>query len=294
VRKSIRTLRRLLGWFRQSKRIMTVAWSRDRLFRERAIALGHSIELSTVHAYNSHLQSYLSFSKIHGFPIEPTPDTLRFFVVFMAHHIKPASVAAYLSGICNCLEPHFPDVHSVRNSPIVSRCLAGIKKLCGFLFPSKSTPYLPMTFLLHNDHFSFQLPFHKADHFYQGSKIFVLSKTTSPHNPLPFMSHYLLSRDASFPFHPKLWLTSAGVSPTSSWFTSRLRSTLGPDVGGHSIRSGAATALAVDGIPDNIIQGMGRWSSDAFKVYIHKHPVVLHALIHRVLGLGICSPNVSK
>jgi hypothetical protein len=25
---------------------------------------------------------------------------------------------------------------------------------------------------------------------------------------------------------------------------------------------------------------MGRWSSDAFRVYIRKHPVVLQALIH--------------
>jgi hypothetical protein len=136
------------------------------------------------------------------------------------------------------------------------------------------------TLSFHHDHFSFQLPFHNADHFYQGSKIVVLSKPTSPHDPLPFMCRYLLSRDASFPFHPELWLTSAGVSPTSSWFTSQLRSTLGPNVGGHSIRSGAATALAVDGVPDHIIQGMGHWSSDAFKVYIRKHPVLLHALIH--------------
>jgi hypothetical protein len=136
-------------WGRQPARI---AWSRDWLFRERTIALGHSIELFTVHMYNSHLQSYLSFCKIHSFPTEPTPDMLIFFVVFMAHHIKPASVAAYLSGICNRLEPHFPDVRSVRNSPIVSRCLAGIKKLCGFSVPLQSVPYLSMIFLLYSLH----------------------------------------------------------------------------------------------------------------------------------------------
>jgi hypothetical protein len=275
-----------------------VAWSRDRLFHEHAIALGHSIKLSTIHAYNSHLQSYLSFCKIHGFPIEPTPDTLSFFVVFMAHHIKPASVVAYLSGICNCLEPHFPDVRSVHNSPIVSCCLAGVKKLCGFSVPLQKRAlsvndlsslllahpsgshndllFLSMlltgfaallrlgemtisdspanrsskkitshhTLSFHNDHFSFQIPFHKADRLYQSSKTIVLSKPTSPHEPLPFMRRYLLSRDASFPFHPELWLTSAGVSPTSSWFTSRLRSTLGPNIGGHSIRSGAVEVNA--------------------------------------------------
>jgi hypothetical protein len=94
------------------------------------------------------------------------------------------------------------------------------------------------------------------------------------------MCRYLIARNTSFPFHPELWLTSAGVTPTSSWFTSRLQSTLGPDVGGHSIRSSATTTLALDGVPDGIIQGMGHWSSDALKVYIRKHPVIQHALIH--------------
>src|SRR5882724_13150213 len=39
----------------------------------------------------------------------------------MAHHIKPTS-----------LEPHFPNVRELQNSLLVSRTLAGMKKLCGF------------------------------------------------------------------------------------------------------------------------------------------------------------------
>jgi hypothetical protein len=46
------------------------------------------------YTYNTYLQSYLNFCKIQDFPIEPTPDTLIFFVVFLSHHIKPSSVAA--------------------------------------------------------------------------------------------------------------------------------------------------------------------------------------------------------
>jgi hypothetical protein len=107
------------------------AWSREKLLGERAVALGHAVELSTFHTYNSHLQSYLNFCKIYDFPIDPTPDTLSFFVVFMSHHIKPASVSAYLSGICNSLEPHFPHVHAARNSSLVSRSLTGMRKLHG-------------------------------------------------------------------------------------------------------------------------------------------------------------------
>jgi hypothetical protein len=201
---------------------------------EHAITLGHSIELSTMHAYNSHLQSYLSFCKIHDIPIEPTPDTLSFFVIFVSHYIKPSSVATYLSGICNCLKPHFPDVCSVRNSPVITRSLTRMKKLHGFsvplqkralsvddissllnvhhsgshddlLFPSmlltgfsallhlgemtvSNSPAkhsskkitLHHTLSLQHDHYSFQLPFHKADWLYQGSNIIVLSKPASP------------------------------------------------------------------------------------------------------------------
>ncbi|KAI0737012.1 hypothetical protein BC629DRAFT_1265215, partial [Irpex lacteus] len=67
----------------------------------------------------------------HQFPIEPTPDTLSFYTVYMCHHIKPASVDSYLSGICNQLEPFFPQVRSARKSPLVARTLAGCKRMLG-------------------------------------------------------------------------------------------------------------------------------------------------------------------
>ncbi|KAL7284900.1 hypothetical protein ACG7TL_002214 [Trametes sanguinea] len=105
------------------------AWTYDRLVRERAIALGYAIDKSTRLAYTSHLQSYLTFCKIHGFPIDPSVDTLSFFVVYMCHHIKPDSVDSYLSGICNQLESLYPDVRSNRRSPLVSRTLKGCKRL---------------------------------------------------------------------------------------------------------------------------------------------------------------------
>ncbi|KIJ29980.1 hypothetical protein M422DRAFT_187692 [Sphaerobolus stellatus SS14] len=62
-------------------------------------------------------------------PPEPTTDSLSFFVVYMSHHIKPSSVGCYLSGICNSLEPYYPNVRAVRAAPIVSCSLAGMKKL---------------------------------------------------------------------------------------------------------------------------------------------------------------------
>ncbi|KAG1765062.1 hypothetical protein EV702DRAFT_1204711 [Suillus placidus] len=58
-------------------------------------------------------------------PIEPTPDTLSYFVTFMSHHIQPRSVEAYLSGIVSQLEPHFPEVHKSRHLLLVRRTMRG-------------------------------------------------------------------------------------------------------------------------------------------------------------------------
>jgi hypothetical protein len=68
---------------------------------------------------------------MHNFSLEPTPDTLSFYTTYMSHHIKPDSVDSYLSGICNQLEDHFPDVRKSRNSRLVSKTLAGCKRMRG-------------------------------------------------------------------------------------------------------------------------------------------------------------------
>jgi hypothetical protein len=107
------------------------AWTRERLLHERALALGQAIDISTWKNYGSALNSYLTFVRLHNFPVEPTPDTLSFFTVFMCYHIKPDSVNSYLSGICHQLEPYFPSVRTIRNSMICKRTLAGCQRLRG-------------------------------------------------------------------------------------------------------------------------------------------------------------------
>jgi len=59
-----------------------------------------------------------------------------------------------------------------------------------------------------------------------------------------------------------------------------MRDALGDDVAGHSLRSGGATALALAGTPDDHIQARGRWSSNAYQIYIRKHPVMLQSMLH--------------
>ena len=81
--------------------------------------------------YGSALNSYLTFVRIHNFPVEPTADTISFFTVFMCHHIKPDSVDTYLSGICQQLEPYFPSVREIPKSVLCKHTLMGCKQLRG-------------------------------------------------------------------------------------------------------------------------------------------------------------------
>ena len=53
----------------KSRQPARAAWSRDRLLRERAIALGQAIDTSTMKNYSSALNSYLTFVRIHELPV---------------------------------------------------------------------------------------------------------------------------------------------------------------------------------------------------------------------------------
>lgn len=136
------------------------------------------------------------------------------------------------------------------------------------------------TVKLSSTDYSFTLPGHKADQFFAGNLILVCSSTTVS-NPVPIFSTYLSSRDRRFPYHDSLWLRSDGSIPTYSWFTCRLSSFFSDaeNIGGQSLRAGGATALAEAGVPPEIIQAIGRWSSEAWRGYIRKHPTVVMASI---------------
>lgn len=315
-----------------SRQPQRTPWSRERLVRERAIALGYVIELSTRASYSSALQSYLTFRKAHNFPIDPTPETLSFYTVYMCHHIQPRSVNSYLSGISNQLEPYFPNVRTARKSALVSRTLAGAQKqfsnptsrkqplaienlsaiissypnpahddilfititLCGFFAlhrlgeltqPDNSSLRDPRKLIkrssvrLLQNMFSYMLPGHKADRFFEGNTV-LISKQLESADPFSWFSKYLHSRDHLFPLQSPLWLRENGLIPSRSWFLDRLHHFLPPSYAGHSLRSGGATFFASAGWPDDRIQALGRWTSDAFRVYIRKNPILLQALLH--------------
>lgn len=129
-----------------------------------------------------------------------------------------------------------------------------------------------------NSSYEFHLPAHKADRFFHGNLVLISATEHAP-NPIPLFSRYLATRDGLFPYHPHLFLRENGDTPTRAWFMKKITTIFPDNVAGHSMRSGGATALAIAGVPDNRIQAIGRWSSEAFQIYIRKHPVMLQTLI---------------
>ena len=309
-------------------------WTMETLVRERALALSNSVDVSTSESYGSALNSWIAFISMHHFPIEPTPDSLSFFVVYMSHHIRPKSVKSYLSGLVQQLEPDYPSVRAVRNTRLVVKVMKGCMKTRGQAVRRK----LPLTFgdllfvnhkfissNIHNDllfatllvtgfhgllrlgeltfpdssylrdwrkvtkrsslvilnhQYEFFLPGHKADRFFEGNKVLIGSFSSS-FDPFPIFHRYISSRDRLFPAASPLWLTAAGNVPTRSFFMSRFRKIFPKSFAGASMRAGGATHLASLHTPPEIIRAVGRWSSDAWEIYIRVHPTLLHALIHR-------------
>jgi len=132
--------------------------------------------------------------------------------------------------------------------------------------------------ILHAGHYGFTLPAHKADHQFEGNRILVCGEQFS-YAMLHHFTHYLQSRDKLFPLPSPLWLLFNGAMPTRSFFISRLNLMFGRDIAGQSMCAGSTTMLAKLGFPPHIIQAAGRWSSEAFRIYVWKSPFLLHGLL---------------
>lgn len=316
----------------RSRQPVRQAWSLERFQREHAIALGHAVATSTNLTYDSALSSYVEFCRLHQFPLEPTIQTLCYYILFMSHHVKPTTISSYLSGIISKFSPYFANAKQARSSALVKQTLQGIYRLRGSKITRKRpiTPedlhtilvrfqastiyddilFLAMTWtgwhgllrlseltqpsrrrqrdyrklMLRNDvrlsptTCRLLLPTHKADQNLAGHDI-ILQRVAGHLDPISPFTTYLSSRDRLFFLFPELWLRENGEVPTFGWYVAKLRCALGADVGGSSLRSGGADYLAGLGTPHAIIQAVGRWSSEAFKVYLRTHPTLVQAAI---------------
>jgi len=160
----------------------------------------------------------------------------------------------------------------------------GLHRLSELLYPDNiklrdpRKLMLRSTFSVSPSSYSGLLPGHKADSFFTGHQI-LIHKRFGPVNPVFYFSLYLSSRDLAFPGFLPLWLRADGSIPTRSWFISLLKIYFPDNVAGSSLRAGGASWLASLGASGDLIQAAGRWSSDTFKIYIRKHPLLLNNLL---------------
>lgn len=125
--------------------------------------------------------------------------------------------------------------------------------------------------------FSFFLPTHKADAFFEGNRVLIKRRKHQP-DPYGYFIRYWSNRHQLFPLRRELWLMSNGQPPPRAFFINRLHALFDNSVAGQSLRAGGATFLAESGVAPHLIQATGRWATDSFQRYIRKHPIVLHAL----------------
>ena len=84
-----------------------------------------------------------------------------------------------------------------------------------------------------------------------------------------------------------LFLFASGQPLTRASLTDWLRQIMASarisgNFSSHSFRIGAATVAARNGVPDHLIQTMGRWTSNAYQLYIRTPTDSLAALSHRL------------
>ena len=139
------------------------------------------------------------------------------------------------------------------------------------------------------DALSFWLPGHKADQFFEGNQL-IVHKGGTPDTCTLFRS-YLASRHSHFRAWPELWLHADGTIPTHAWFINRLHRFFPSAIARQSMRAGGATALAEKGVPPNLIQTAGRWTSEMFNRYVQKNPFLFKALL---IGRSSLSSHVTE
>jgi hypothetical protein len=180
-------------------------------------------------------------------------------------------------------EPEYDDLLFLTQLYFGFFTLQRLGELCwpdAFHLRSYSSVAMRHTVSFSADSVSYVLPSSKTDRFGHGSQVLV-RRSTRDDDCVSLFTAYLNRRDALFPHHPELWLRSSGHVPVRAWFITRLRTVLSnPQLSGHSMRAGGATALALDGAAPHIIQAAGRWSSDEFQKYVRLHPFILQALLH--------------
>ena len=110
----------------------------------------------------------------------------------------------------------------------------------------------------------------KTDPFRQGVDVY-LGSTEASICPVKAIVDYISIRK---PDPGPFFILSAGTPLTRNYLVTNLQAALcqagldNSQYNGHSFRIGAETTAAQNGLEDSLIQTLGRWRSDAYKLYI--------------------------
>ncbi|KAJ3834131.1 hypothetical protein EV361DRAFT_834467 [Lentinula raphanica] len=138
----------------------------------------------------------------------------------------------------------------------------------------------------HGDHAGYRLPYHKADRFYRGSDILLSHHDIA--DPVFFLSLYTSLRDSCHGARAELFIREHGSLPSRRWFDNHFFSVRSREYGGHSVRAGSATYFASLGVSETIIQALGRWSSEAWKILHLCEPLFGSDSLLRVFSASLC------
>ncbi|KAG2746292.1 hypothetical protein P692DRAFT_20739532 [Suillus brevipes Sb2] len=101
-----------------------------------------------------------------------------------------------------------------------------------------------------------------------------------PSDPLAALENHFRINPAGEDVHLFAWKHSKGMRPLSKKelmkrLASIARDANLPDLKGHGLRIGGTLEYLLRGIPFEVVKSMGRWSSDAFTIYLREHAVVI-------------------
>ena len=124
-------------------------------------------------------------------------------------------------------------------------------------------------FLVNPSSFRIHIKCSKTDPFRQGCHIYIGAGKRDL-CPVRALTQYLHVRGST---PGPLFLLSDGTPLHRQWLTSNIQSIFSAAgvpgcYTGHRFRIGAATSAASRGLPDHLIKTLGRWSSDAYQIYI--------------------------
>ncbi|XP_006458760.1 hypothetical protein AGABI2DRAFT_53101, partial [Agaricus bisporus var. bisporus H97] len=213
-------------------------------------------DLSTRRVYTSHLKSYMHFISSHKLGPEPNETTLSLFIVYMSEFIKPSSVESYLTGIVHYLAPVYPHIHDWRSAPVVQQTLRGCKKLHNIPIKRKRA------LTIHELNRMSTLYYYSKQH---DDTLFVA---------ILLVGFYALLRlgELVYPDDPTLDCPrKMSQRNTLSITAASVRFQLPY----HKADKFYEGNTVLNGISLDIIQALGRWSSEAFRTYIRLHPALL-------------------